>query len=120
MLYAEIVNKVIIDGNERVSDETIKIYGKIDLNVDYSNKDLDQILKNLYSTDFFEDINVKLENNTLKISLREYPIINQLIITGEKSNKYKDAIKDLMSIKEKSSFIKSNLIKDVEKIKLLY
>ena len=120
MLYAEIVNKVIIDGNERVSDETIKIYGKIALNVDYSNKDLDQILKNLYSTDFFEDINVKLENNTLKISLREYPIINQLIITGEKSNKYKDAIKDLMSIKEKSSFIKSNLIKDVEKIKLLY
>jgi outer membrane protein insertion porin family len=120
ILYAEIVNKVIIVGNERVSDETIKIYGKIDLNVDYSNKDLDQILKNLYSTDFFEDINVKLENNTLKISLKEYPIINQLIIIGEKSNKYKDAIKDLMSIKEKSSFIKSNLIKDVEKIKLLY
>jgi outer membrane protein insertion porin family len=120
ILHAEIVNKVIIVGNERVSDETIKIYGKIDLNVDYSNKDLDQILKNLYSTDFFEDINVKLENNTLKISLKEYPIINQLIIIGEKSNKYKDAIKDLMSIKEKSSFIKSNLIKDVEKIKLLY
>lgn len=119
-LHTENVNKVIIDGNERVSDETIIIYGKIDLNVDYSNKDLDKILKNLYSTDFFEDISVKLENNILKISLKEYPIINQLIITGEKSNKYKDVIKDLMSIKEKSSFIKSNLIKDVEKIKLLY
>ena len=39
ILHAEIVNKVIIVGNERVSDETIKIYGKIDLNVDYSNKD---------------------------------------------------------------------------------
>ena len=59
-LNAEIVKQIIINGNERVSNETIKIYGKIDLQKDYSEKDIDSILKNLYETNFFEDIKVSL------------------------------------------------------------
>ena len=59
---AEIVKDVVIDGNKRVSNETIKIYGKIDVNKDYKDKELDLILKNLYGTDFFEDVKVPKEN----------------------------------------------------------
>ena len=74
-------------GNKRIADETIKIYGNIELNKEYSDKDLDKILKDLYKTDFFEDIKIEIQNNTLTINLKEYPFINQLIIIGEKSNK---------------------------------
>ena len=117
---AEIVNKVVITGNERVSDETIKIYGKINLGKDYSESDLNSILKNLYKTNFFEDVKISLINNSLKIELKEFPIINQLVIVGEQSKRYKDQIKKIISSKEKNSFIKSNLANDVEKIKSLY
>ena len=68
---AEIVSKIIIEGNKRVSDETIKIYGDIDLNKDYSDLDLDKVLKNLYETEFFEDVNLELKNNTLTINLKD-------------------------------------------------
>ena len=34
-LYAEEVNKIIIIGNTRVSDETVKIYGNIQVNKKY-------------------------------------------------------------------------------------
>jgi outer membrane protein insertion porin family len=119
-LNAEIVKQIIINGNERVSNETIKIYGKIDLQKDYSEKDIDSILKNLYETNFFEDIKVSLSNNILKINLKEFPIINQLIVAGEKSTRYVDQIKKIMVLKEKKSFIKSNLAKDVDRIKNLY
>ena len=37
-LKAEIVKKIIINGNKRVSDETIKIYGEIEINKDYYRK----------------------------------------------------------------------------------
>ena len=117
---AEIVSKIIIEGNKRVSDETIKIYGDVDLNKDYSDLDLDRILKNLYETEFFEDVNLELKNNTLRINLKEYPIINQLIIIGEKSSRYKEQIKKIIKLREKRSFIKSYLVKDVERIKNLY
>ncbi len=119
-LKAETVNKIIIDGNKRVSSETIKLYGEIELNKDYQEKDLNSILKNLYETNFFEDVKITLKNNILNINLKEYPVINQLIIIGEKSKKYKDLIKKGINTKEKGSLIKSRLAKDIELIESLY
>ena len=118
--YAEIIKKIEIIGNKRVSNETVKIYGDIQTNKDYSESDLDQVLKNLYSTNFFEDIKIDLNNNILRISLKEYPIINQLIIIGEPSKRYKEQIKKIIQLKEKRPFIKSYLAKDIDKIKELY
>ena len=119
-LNAEIIKNVIINGNKRISEETIKIYGKIETNKNYSDSDLDEVLKNLYETDFFEDVNIELTSNTLKVNLKEYPFINQLVITGEDSKKYRDQIKKIIKSKEKRSFIKSYLVKDIERIKSLY
>ena len=86
---AEVVNKINISGNSRVSNETIKIYGDIKINENYTEQDLNRILNNLFSTNFFEDVQVELSNNTLNIKLIEHPVINQLILIGEPSNKYK-------------------------------
>ena len=117
---AEVIKDIKIEGNTRVSNETIKIYGDIKINEDYSEKDLNRILENLYSTNFFEDVQIELANNTLKIKLVEHPVINQLIILGEPSNKYKEQIKKLIKSKEKDSYIKNNVAKDTEVIKQLY
>ena len=119
-LKAEVIKKTIIDGNKRIADETIILYGDIQLGKDYSEAELNEIIKNLYSTNFFEDVQVSLNNNTLKLDLVEYPVLNQLIIIGEKSNKFIDQIKKIMQLKEKRSFIKSRLVRDVENIKNLY
>ena len=51
-LRADIVNKIIVEGNSRVSEETIKIYGEIELNTEFNEKKIDEILNNLYSTEF--------------------------------------------------------------------
>ena len=120
VLKAEIVNEIVISGNKRVSQETVKIYGEIKINEDYKERDLNLILNNLYQTNFFEDVKISLTNGTLKIVLKEYPTINQLIIIGEKSKKYKDQIKKVIYTKEKGSLIKSRLANDIELIESLY
>ena len=120
VIKAEIVTSVDIIGNKRVSEETIKIYGNISVNKDYSEKDLNKILTELYSTNFFKDIKIQLDRGVLKINLIEYPIINQLIIVGEPSKKIINQIKKAMSLKEKDSFIQSFLSNDIDRIKQLY
>ena len=117
---SEIINSLDVKGNKRISIETIKVYGDIEVNKDYSEKDLNEVLKKLYATGFFKEINLNLEKGVLRIKLEEYPIINQLVILGEKTNRYKDQIKKVISSKENRSFIKSNLEQDVNKIKKLY
>ena len=117
---AEIVQDIKINGNKKISDETIKIYGGVKIGQDYIDKDLDRIIKNLYGTNFFEDINVNLSNNTLTINLKEFPSINQLILIGEKNSRITKEIKKLIFLKEKQPFIRSKLSDDIELIKRLY
>ena len=117
---AEIVQDIKINGNKKISDETIKIYGGVKIGQDYKDKDLDRIIKNLYGTNFFEDINVNLSNNTLTINLKEFPSINQLILIGEKNSRITKEIKKLIFLKEKQPFIRSKLSDDIELIKRLY
>ena len=119
-LKAEMVNDIKISGNKRVSNETVKIYGEITINKDYSENDLNTILKNLYSTNFFQNVQINLTNNILKIDLKEFPIISQLIILGEPKTKYIEEIKKIIFLKEKSSYIESYLSKDTDIIKQLY
>ena len=61
-----------------------------------------------------------MENNVLYVNLKEYPVISQLIFLGEDSKKIRDQIKKVISSKEKRSFIKSKLSKDIELIRKLY
>ena len=117
---ADEAKKIIIEGNNRISEETIKLYGDIKINTDYKDKDLNKILQQLYETEFFENVEVEIADNVLKVSVKEYPIINQLVIIGEKNNRYKTQIKKIIKLKEKRSLIRSYLSKDIDRIRFLY
>ena len=119
-LKAETVDQVVINGNKRISDKTIILYGEIKIKEQINETKINEIINNLNRTNFFEDINIEIKNNILTLDLKEYPVINQIIIRGEPSNKLKDQIKKNLKLKEKSSFIKSYLASDVNIIKQLY
>ena len=119
-LHADILEKLIIEGNNRFSVETIKVYGDIELKSDYSKNDTNKIIKNLYETNFFENISLTFVNGLMKITLKEYDSINTITIDGEKANKIKDKILERLYSQEKNSYIKSNLKKDVNMIKNAY
>jgi outer membrane protein insertion porin family len=119
-LSAEIVKKIDVQGNERISKETIKVYGNITLNNNYSTFDLNNILKDLYNTEFFEDVKISLSNGTLNIAVKEYPTINFISIEGEKSSTTKEKILEILQLKEQSSFIKNKLTEDIATLKKIY
>ena len=88
-------------------------------NSNINNKDLNEILKRIYDSTFFEDVKVEVQNKTLIINLKEYPIINQIIIRGEPSKKISEEVRKNLRLKEKNSFIKSYLADDIDIIKKL-
>ena len=62
---AEIINKIEISGNERITDETIVLFSGIKLNQDIDQSDLNNIIKKLYETSFFENISIDTHVMTL-------------------------------------------------------
>ena len=51
--YSEIVNKLEVKGNERISPETIAIFGDITIGKNYESSDINSLIKKLYESNFF-------------------------------------------------------------------
>ena len=115
-LKAEIVSKITIEGNNRISPETIKMFSGVSEKDDLSENDLNQVLKNLYDSNFFELVSVKLENNILLITVKENPIIQNIIYEGIKSDDLLSDLKKNVVLKSRSSFNEITLKKDKVKI----
>ncbi len=114
--YSEIINDIKINGNERISKQTIILFSKAKIDEDVNEQDLNYYLKNLYDTNFFKDISIKLENNILLITVIEEPIIQSIIYKGVKAQKILDPIKKNTILKDRSSFKENIFLDDKAKI----
>ncbi len=116
-VFSEIIKEIKIIGNERIPSETIIMFSKIKINDEINDTKANSIVKDLYDSNFFEDISVKFEKNVLTISVKEQPIIQDIIIDGLKANKFKEAIREKFILKPRSSFNKYLLSEEEIQIK---
>ncbi len=112
-LNANEIKKLDVSGNKRISKETIQVLGNIELNKNFTGDEFNQILKNLYATDFFEDIKIDIKNETLLITVNENPIIQNVTISGIKKEEFKEKLLEKISLKNRSSFTKYKLQNDL-------
>jgi len=113
-VFAQIIDSIVISGNKRISDNTIKVYSKLDQYESFNENNLNQILKDLYKTDFFKDINISIKDNILYVDVVESPIIENIEITGIKKNDLNKFLLDNISLKNKRSFNNEKLQNDLK------
>ena len=114
---AVIIENVNVINNKRISKETILTYGQIEIKKDYNDDQINQILKNLYDTNFFENIEITVIENTLSLKVVENKIIQEVIVNGIKSKTMKGIILDNLFSKDKSPFLITKVKQDTKKIK---
>ena len=83
--FSEIVKKIEVVGNQRVSDETIKIFTSISEGQNIEKKQINIIFNNLFENNFFEEVELNLQNNVLTIKVTELPVIQNLIFDVKSS-----------------------------------
>ena len=117
--YSKNYEKIIVNGNERISIETILVFSEITDNKSLDENSVNEILKRLYNSGFFKDVSVKIENNSLVINVLENPIIQTVFIEGIKRKKTEESLYEVLSLKNRSSY-NSFLIKKDEVTILKY
>ena len=116
--YGEVIKDIEINGNKRISDETILVFSGIKSNKEInSSDDLNKILKDLYNTNYFSDVAVDFKKNKLIINVVENPIIQSIKLNGIKAKKFKKVILENLDLKEKTSYVEDVVSKDIKKIK---
>ena len=110
--YSKNYEKIIVNGNERISNDTILVFSEIQDNKVLDENSLNEILKKLYKSGFFKDVKVKIESNNLIIEVLENPIIQTVFIEGIKRKKTQESLYEILSLKNRSSYNSSLIKKD--------
>ena len=69
-----------------------------------SKNQLNDALKNIYETNFFEDVSLNINSGILNINVKEFPVIQNIEFNGIKRQKTIELLKDQISLKSRSSF----------------
>ena len=104
--------KILVNGNERISNETILVFSEIKDNKVLDENSINEILKKLYKSGFFKDVTVKIENNNLIIEVLENPIVQTVFIEGIKRKKTEESLYEILSLKDRSSYNSALIKKD--------
>ena len=76
---SEVIKEIKVSGNKRVSSETIKVFSEIKINSELNSSQLNDVLKRIYSTNFFSNVEINFDKNILYISVVENPVIQTLV-----------------------------------------
>ena len=107
---AEIYDEIIVEGNERLSIETVIMFSGLKVGEDINTGDLNNAIKKLYKTNYFKDIKFSTKQSVIKISIIENPIIQSIKINGVKNKAVLNKLTDITKKSEKYPFLKNNII----------
>ncbi|MFZ2979569.1 MAG: POTRA domain-containing protein, partial [Sphingobium sp.] len=78
------VKAINITGQQRLESDTILSYTKLRVGQPYTRETLDQALRDLFETELFADVQIRDDNGTLTIEVKENPVINRIVLEGNK------------------------------------
>ena len=116
ILFAQTINKIEVKGNKRFTSESIIVFSEMNVGMKYTDNLINESLKKLYETNFFEDIKINFDNDVIIIKVIENPIIEKINVIGVKKKNFLEFIKTNMLLKEMSSFNEVQLNNDLTTI----
>ena len=117
---AGVIRSIRVTGSERLEPETVRAYSNLVPGQGYSAETLDQALKDLYATELFADVVITgAETGNLVIAVRENPVINRIVLEGNKRIK-NDKITPEIKLAPRQIYTPSKVRADVDRIIELY
>ena len=107
--FAETLTKIIINGNNRVSDETIIIFSDLQIGDEINENILNKSLKEIYSTNYFKNVDISNNKGVVSILVTENPIIQEVIIKGIDDDSILKTISDITLKIEKYPFVENKI-----------
>ena len=114
-----IIKKIDVYGTQRIDVETVISYSNSKIGDQYTEEKGDEILKDLFETNLFSNIEIIFEDNILQISIKENPTINLVKFSGNSKIKDDDLLIEI-SLKERSVYSRSKVKNDIERMLSLY
>ena len=114
-----LVSSINVDGNKRISSDTIVSLSKVQVGSAYSPTQLNSALQSIKKSSYFKTVDISLVNNILNINVIENPTINSISFEGNKTLSDIN-LNELITSKQRQTLLISQVEKDTDKIATAY
>ncbi len=115
----QLIQSITVVGSQRLEPDTILSYIQLRRGQPYSQASADQALKDLYATELFAEVRVRHNEGNVVIEVQENPVINRIILEGNKKIKNDDIYPEI-KLAARQIFTRSKVRADVARIIELY
>ena len=111
--------EIIVQGAKRIDPETIISFGQIELGEQFDDAKLNDIIKNLFNTGLFADVQLSLQDGLLTIVVEENPLINRVIFEGNDRIDAEDLERELQ-LKPRRVLTRTKVQQDTQRLIDIY
>jgi outer membrane protein insertion porin family len=115
----KVIQSINVTGSQRIEADTVRSYIKLRPGTAYSVETLDDAVRDLYETELFAEAAIRDDNGNLTIEVRENPVVNRIILEGNKRLK-EEKIRPEIKMSPRQIFTRSKVRADVARIIELY
>jgi outer membrane protein insertion porin family len=115
----QVVRSIEVEGAQRLEPDTILSYIRMHVGDRYTQTGADQVLKDLFATELFSDVQLRNDKGAVVIVVKENPVVNRIILEGNKRLK-EDKITPEIKLSARQIFTRSKVRADVTRIIELY
>jgi outer membrane protein insertion porin family len=116
---AAVISSIVVSGNTRIDAETVRNYVLIEPGRSFGGGDIDESVKALYGTGLFADVSITVSGNRLVVTVVENPIVNTVVIRGNKKVK-NDVLLQILQTEPRGVLTDAKLQGDVQRITEYY
>ena len=116
---SNVIKSINVTGAQRIEPDTVRSYIQLRAGGVYTNEAQDQAIRALYDTDLFADVQIRDNAGNLTIEVRENPVINRILLEGNKRLK-EDKLNKEIKLAPRQIFSRTKVRADVARIVELY
>jgi outer membrane protein insertion porin family len=113
------VQNIVINGNQRVENETILSYMQLNVGDGFSDEGVDASIKALFQTGLFRDVAVDRQGSSLVVTVSENPLINVVNFEGN-ADVDDDTLLKEVEVRERIIYTKARVAADTKRILSVY
>ena len=116
---AQVVSDIVVEGNQRVEDETVLAYMQVARGDQMTPFNINESIKALFQTGLFSDVRISQRGNVLVVVVEENPIINRVTFEGNSELDNEALVKEV-ELRERTVFTRARVQSDVQRLIGLY
>jgi outer membrane protein insertion porin family len=117
--YAAAISNIVINGNQRVENETILSYMQLGVGDQFDSEQIDESIKVLFQTGLFRDVSIDRQGSALVVTVSENPLISVVNFEGN-SEIDDETLSKEVEVRERMIFTKARVASDNRRILALY